>query len=249
MLRADGPPAAAGVVLCDGVGSYEKSGAVAEEVATFAAGQLTANGVGGFWELERQLAELRPRESDGATTLIAVAAARTGLVGHVLVGNGTLLEIEAREPSSTQTALSWVELALPQISWELGRPALRSFLPAPSGELEVSIGLRTGASSRARMYLACSDGIASDEERAQAHAPDDTFWKEVPIQLVRVLDAISEQWLALVDPQAQGTERLLASALEATLADLLDKGQLDDDASLAAVLMLPPATAEAGDEP
>ena len=231
----------AGVVVCDGVGSYAGSGAVAAEVAATASEHLAKQAVGpGFWSLSEVVTAGPLEAAGGATTLIAVGADQTGLAGHAFVGNGSLIELVPYKPRAGVLRLRWADLALPQISWDDGRPALRSFLPAPPDDFETVLGFRAAAGRpRPRMYLACTDGIATDEERPGAQSPNGTYWKEVPRALVRVIEDLERQWPALLAKEEELATEALGALLERSLATLLDDGVLDDDASVACVLLRP----------
>jgi hypothetical protein len=232
-------PGSAGVVVCDGVGSYRDSGAVASEVAGLAVNHLTENGANGLLELEQLMANAHLATADGATTLIALGVEETGLASHIFIGNGSLLEIEPVTPQPGKVQLRWIDLALPQIDWERGRPALRSFIPAPADQFEAVKGRRDTGGMKPRMYLACSDGIATDEDRAQARSARGGYWKAVPAPLVTVVDALAEQWRELLVEDADSAASLLQSILRQALAKLLEEHALDDDASVACVLVRP----------
>lgn len=231
--------ARAGAVICDGVGSAEGSAEIAAQVRDLVVGQLRSSSVeAGIWELDGTLARAALAGGGQATTLIAITTDETGLVGHALVGNGSLLELEASRPRPELVRLRWTDLVLPQMDWSEGRPALRSFVAA-GGAVEVAKGLRETPPGRTRVYLACSDGIASDEERAQGAASDERVWKEVPRPLVRVLDRLGGDWDRLAGAPADELGDLLEAALVETLDQLLAEELLDDDSSLAAVLVRP----------
>ncbi len=240
VVRAASEPAGAAVVVCDGVGSMPDSAAVAERVATRVARHLTAHGVGtAIWQLEGVLAEEPPPEEDGATTLIVVGADADGDVTHLLVGNGSLIEIDAVEPQPGVTVLRWTDIVLPQISWEGGRAALRASLPARAGGVQAAIGCRRTRDGRPRMYLACSDGITSEEDRRRASAQG-LGWREVPRPLAGLLDALKAAWPELLARDGADATELLERTLEQALATLGDdEPGLDDDASVGVLLLRP----------
>ena len=228
----------AGVVVCDGVGSYRDSGIVAERVATVARNHLAGTGLGsGMWELAEIANESLIDSVEGATTLIAVGADPGGSVYYAYVGNGAIVELQPRRVGPQLVQLRWVDVALPQISWEEGRPALRSFLPIEAGELDVSKGVRVATGGSPRLFLACSDGIATDEDRAQARSKQGRFWKSVPIPLARLVDEIGRSWDELLDVSQAEAGALLESVLGRTLAAMLEESELDDDASVGCVLL------------
>jgi hypothetical protein len=237
----------AAVVICDGVGSYSESGTVATEVASLITNNIHRAGINkGIWTLDETLTDVQLATANGATTAIAIGVEQSGLVSHAFIGNGSLLEIEPRKSSGGDIHLRWIDLALPHLSWEEGRPALRSFVPAPSAVFEVMKGCRLATCERSRMYLACSDGIATDEDRRQARTPRGEFWKSVPGALVATLQALEDQWPTLLLASPDDGRSLLRAALDVTLNTLLESGQLDDDASVACVLMRPSNSAKEG---
>ncbi|MDX6623981.1 MAG: hypothetical protein QOE75_1913 [Solirubrobacterales bacterium] len=231
--------ARAGAVICDGVGSAEGSAEIAAQVRDLAMDQLRGAGVeAGIWQLGGMLAGATLAGDGQATTLLAISTDESGLVGHALVGNGSIIELEASRPRPELVRLRWTDVVLPQMDWSEGRPVLRSFVDA-GGAVEVAKGLRETPPGQMRIYLACSDGIASDEERAQGAASDERVWKEVPRQLVRVLDRLGGDWDRLAEAPAGELGDLLGAALAETLDQLLAEDLIDDDSSLAAVLVRP----------
>jgi hypothetical protein len=241
VFHASTDPPGVGVVVCDGVGGLPASAPVAERMVALAARHLTAHGVSaGMWELDRVLADGAVPSPNGATTLIALGADESGLVGHAFVGNGSLIEIDPVEPRPGATVLHWTDLVLPQVSWEEGRAVLRSFLPPDvAGQLEVAKGLRQAGDERPRLYLACSDGITTEEDRARARTPDGLSWREVPPALARLLDALTAAWPELLVGDRAAATALLERTLEQTLAGLESDPGLDDDASVGVVLLRP----------
>lgn len=247
-LRIDGNEESDGVavVICDGVGSYPKSGTVASEVLAFTEEHIRHAGISeGVWTLDTALAAMNVATADGATTLIAVGADQSGLVSHAFVGNGSLFEIAPGDASSSTSArLRWIDLALPHLSWEPGRPALSSFIPAQDSEFDVAKGYRTTRRVQPRLYLACSDGIASDETRVHAKSPQGKFWSSVSAKLVAIIGAIEDEWLTLLEDTHDDGQERLQKMVEASLVGLLDSECLDDDASVGCVLMRPDARPE-----
>jgi hypothetical protein len=244
VLRIDGNEESDGVavVICDGVGAYPESGTVASEVLAFTEEHIRHAGISkGVWTLDTALAAMNVATADGATTLIAVGADQSGLVSHAFVGNGSLFEVAPGDTSSSTNArLRWIDLALPQMSWGPGRPALSSFIPAQDSEFDVAKGYRMMRRVQPRLYLACSDGIASDEKRIHAKSPQGKFWSSVPAELVTVIGAIEDEWLALLEDTHDDGQERLQKMVEASLAELLDSAVcLNDDASVACVLMCP----------
>ena len=73
------------------------------------------------------------------------------------------------------------------------------------------------------------------EELATAASADGAGWKEVPAVLARLLTSCGRRWPELVhEPGAS-----LADLLNTVLHEALAAGELDDDASVAAVLARP----------
>jgi hypothetical protein len=149
-----------------------------------------------------------------------------------------LIEAVPVELDGGRVRLRWAERALPQISYEGGRPALASYLPwSRPAPLEASVGAQRVAGGSERLFLACSDGIGSDEECLLGAGPDGRMWKEVQRPLAHLLERLAGAWPELrVSPDV---EERLTSVLEATLAELLADGALEDDATVGALLMCP----------
>ena len=228
----------AGVVVCDGVGARARSGEVAELVVRAACGYVERNGVGDdFAGCLDHVAELST-DIDGATTLIAIAATEAGRVSYALVGNGSLFEVEAYDQGDKGPRLGWVQLVLPQVSFATGVPALRSFLPAPNvSAVEALLGSRSRNAATARLYLACTDGVSTEEERVVAETADGRRWVELDRPLATVLEALEASWSDLA--ASDTPPELLGEVLQAALDRSLDEGMLDDDATLGSVLLRP----------
>jgi Protein phosphatase 2C len=236
----------AAVVVCDGVGSYPRSGEVAELVCRLAELHLReSGGAGGVAQLPAAVAGSIVDEGIGATTLLALAADRDGELGYCMVGNGMVIEAYGLELDEQRTRMCFTELALPQAGIAGGRPTLASFLPwTEAGPLPSCLGTRRLACDRARLFLVCSDGIGSEEERPLGRAPDGTLWRAVDPPLAAVLDALADTWqtLCACDDPTPLLEQTLAAALER----LLDEGALEDDATVGALLMRPDLLRSAG---
>ncbi len=236
-VLAQGGRMGAAIVVCDGVGSHAGSGAVAELACRLAAGELRDRGVVAVAGLPALLAGAIADEGVGATTLLALAADDAGEVGFCLLGNGMIIEAEGLPIDETRVRMAWTELALPQVELRGGRPTLASFLPWPGpGAAPAAVGTRRLAAGQTRLFLACSDGIGSDEERCVGLGPDGLRWRPVDPPLAAILQALGDGWPALCrDTAAQQLEEMLAT----TLAGLLSAGLLEDDATVAALLLRP----------
>lgn len=229
----------AGVVVCDGVGFYADSGEVAELAVERACAHLAEEGArSGVPSCAEHARGALVDGVRGATTMLVVGVEQDGHVSHSLVGNGSLMEAEPAHVGAVATRLRWVDLVLPQVSLTEGRPALRSVLqPGLDGPVQAALGTRTVDAVGPRLYLACTDGIATGEERVSGTAPDGSVWMPVPAQLARILGGLEARWSELVD--SSEPDALLAASLQATLDELLADDMLDDDATIGAVLVLP----------
>jgi hypothetical protein len=235
------PEAGVGAVLCDGVGAYSGSGEVAAEVTEIVADHVQKLGpIAGVLSSADAAAACIDSAADGATTLIAIGANTRGELAYAFVGNGSLFEVQV-ELGATAPILRAAELVLPHVSLSQGRPVLTSYIPMPPGvPLEVSAGRREADAMRIRLLLACSDGVATHEDRkVGVVAPAESKWLEIPRPLADVFDAIAERWEALLC--ASDSEAYLDHILRDTLETLNEEGVLEDDASLAALLVCPPA--------
>lgn len=247
VVELPGSERGASVIVCDGAGALNGSGRIAREVTELTAETLRERSLeDGIWALPSMVgqaapaahaeAEVQAQEEPGATTLLTLSADAAGRVGHFMVGNGMLVEAAPRLPGSVGAGMSWVGLALPQVSLADGHPTLRSFLPcADPASLEYAVGIRETRCAGARIFLACSDGVASDEECSTGFAPNGTQWKEVPRPLARLLDRLAAEWLALCDSVTP--EKTLGDLIRAVLDDLLSAEVLTDDATLGALFL------------
>jgi Protein phosphatase 2C len=230
----------AGAVVCDGVGSEPGSDATAERVAELAVSLMYGGDLGSSFlqfddELERHLGP----DDHGATTLVLVRADRDGLVGHFLVGNGAVIEVVPMETGSDQIRLLWSSIALPRMATRDGRPALASFLPQPDRKLESEKGLRKVPADAPRLYLVCSDGLLSEEERLEGDAPDATVWRQVPDLMADLMGLLTDAWTEIVAAETERSAALLQGCLEETVDPQGRTLTLDDDTTVAAVLLRP----------
>lgn len=241
-FEARGEQPGAGVIVCDGVGSRPESAAVAEGFARAAAGRLSEEGImPGLWELDWSLTQAEAPARDGATTLLAVGADESGLVAHLLLGNGSIVEVVPTRLPSGGVRLLWTSIALPQIDWSRGRASLQSVLPARHGETLAARGYRRVMPGRAQLYLACTDGVLTEEERMLGRAEDGTHWQPVPPLFASLLERLRASWDELLGEEVEngigpGLQRLLERVLEG--AGSSEDG-LSDDASIGAVLVRP----------
>lgn len=155
----------AGVVVCDGVGSLPGSGSTAE---------LAAGAVRSFMATQDNLvqavdgsiaaaAEAVRDDEEGATTMLVLAADTVGSVAYGMVGNGAIIEVLAVEPVDGAWRLHHTDLGFPHIGYELGRPALQSFLPTSDPGASTESGARRLRPDRHRLFLACSDGLVTED--------------------------------------------------------------------------------------
>lgn len=242
------PGGGGAALVCDGIGSFERSGEVAAEVIGLAVPLLEAEGAAGVPGLPRLIDEKLDQDPDrGGTTLIAAAMESSGRLSFAYVGNGALLEIRARDAAvgSCRAALVFTDLALPHISFELGKPALTSFLPSLDGGPRTVSGLvEDQGADAAKLVLAVSDGISTDEDRPLGRAPAGGAWKAVPEPLLAVLEGIGEVWGILAT--ASSPDEVLREALSGVLEGLLAREVLEDDATASAVMWRPAPLREEG---
>ena len=229
----------AGVVVCDGVGAYAGSGEVAERVADLAARHIETHPEGlargvltCAQESDRELGDVE----NGATTLLAVAAGETGALAYAFVGNGTLLDVVPVEAIEGRVQLRAAELVVPHIAWTRGRPALRSVIPSGNGGPERSGGTLEPQPGQVRLLLALTDGIATDEERMVGTTPE-ASWREIPLELVTLLGALTARWEEIVASEDPGAT--LSDTMQDALDELAANGQLEDDATAGALLLIP----------
>lgn len=243
-LDPEGDAPGGGVVICDGVGALGGSALAAEWAAQKAADHVVSSGVRwGVWSLAEIWDEEAPTAVEGATTLVLLAAEAGGVVAHTLIGNGSIFEVASSRLPDDGVRLLWTDVAIPQIDWSEGKPALSSTLPTTGQDLVVSRGAHM--LNDARLYVLCSDGISTLEERPDATAPDDSIWREVPSGLTRLLRTLAEIWNDLLHLPCDVAQQALQEGVEEVLADLEGDSELEDDASLGVVLVRPVNAAEA----
>ncbi len=229
-----------GVVVCDGVGSRSGSAATAEAATGAVRAFMTdrrdavAAVAGSF---AAGAAAVRDDE-DGATTMLVLAADHAGNVAYGIVGNGAIVEVLPVEVVPGRWRLHHTDLSFPQVSYERGRPTLESYLPSadPTGGAE--LGARRLLPGRHRLFLACTDGLVhEDAPLVVRDERDGGLWRQVPASLAAVLADLTAGWPALLAGAAP--ERDLPLLLQTSLARLADADELDDDATLACLLLLP----------
>lgn len=231
-------PLAAAVAVADGVGGVPGSGEMAARACELVATHLAEGSVvKGILGLEGKIGEELFGEETGATTLVAVGAEADGSVSHLLVGNGAVIELAPLELTPHRTRLLWTSIALPQMKAEEGRLALRSFLPSPPGAPAAEKGCRHVPPGNARLYLACSDGLLSEEDRAEGRAEDETAWRQVPRAVSSLVAELERGWGELLGSDAAEAGELLRSLLATALEEPTVFAELDDDTSVGALLL------------
>jgi hypothetical protein len=229
-----------GVVVCDGVGAFAGSGATAEVAAAAVSAFMESRTdlVGAVDESFAVAAGAVSDDEEGATTLLVLAADEVGTVGYGMVGNGAIVEVLAVEPVPGHWRLHHTELGFPHIGYERGRPTLQSFLPSGDPPGGAELGARKLRCDRHRLLLACTDGlVAEDAPVVVRDEQGGGLWRQVPPLLAAVLGDLGDGWAALVsDPTPELDLPLL---LQRSLTALADAGELDDDATVAALLLLP----------
>lgn len=247
-VRAVGP-GPTGVVVCDGVGAARGSAEVAEEASEVAASLISGRKVGpAIWNLDQDLERNLPADRTGKTTIAVVCAEEGGTVGHLLIGNGSILEVVPMEVEPGRVRLLWTSIALPQMGGREGKPALRSFLPPLAGRVEAEKGVRRVPSSTPRLYLACSDGFLSEEDRPEGRAPDGTVWQPVPDFAAQLMRLLTETWGDLLVQGRTEVSAILRELIEHSVQRPDPETPLDDDTSVGALYMRP-ANAAGGDGP
>lgn len=227
------------MVVCDGVGEYADSSEVAENAIALARDYLSDHRVRrGYRRCAHEVDSRLDRGHEGATTLLTISADVSGHVGYSLVGNGSVIEAEGIPLGNERVQLQWTDLVLPHVSYVGGRQALRSYLPSLAGEaLEVALGERIIQHETMRLFLACTDGITTDEDRRVGTVSDHSTWKEIPHPLAAVLSVLETKWIDLASTESPESE--LAAVVQSSLASLLAEGRLEDDATLGSVLIRP----------
>lgn len=229
-----------GVVVCDGVGGIAGSGVVAEEARDRAATLLGGRKLpAAIWNLDRRLSEDMPSQGQGKTTMVVICAEANGLVGHFLLGNGSILEVLPMEIQAGKPRLLWSSVVLPQIGGREGRPALRSFLPPDDRRAEAEKGVRMATAGIPRLYLACSDGFLSEEDRLEGAAPDGTFWRQVPQFPARLTQLLTDAWGDLLAVAPADAGAMLRELTERSIEDRAGGHPLDDDTTVGALLLRP----------
>lgn len=254
------------VTVADGVGSLPDS-AFAAQAACDACSQLWSERPDRLISIAETAVPLAHRAvletapGLAATTVLSAAA----LDGEVLVewvGNGTALVFTAPRVRSRSVVAAgarddvaaalpdplMAELMLPHISWQDGRDVLEEIIGGVTAPLVETI--RLGRSGRERLVLIVTDGLATAEQREIGQTADGTQWRLLSMR-DRALTAIAKALLGPPPQFAPGDDPDLASAqeperwtsaalgavLQASVDGLLTAGQLDDDATIGALLV------------
>jgi hypothetical protein len=233
-------PGPTGVIVCDGVGAAKGSAAAAEEALEMAAALISGQKVEpAIWNLDRELERNLSADRTGKTTMAVVCAEEGGTVGHLLIGNGSILEVVPMEVEPGRARLLWTSIALPQMSGREGKPALRSFLPPLGGRVEGEKGVRRATAGAPRLYLACSDGFLSEEDRPEGRAPDGTVWQPVPDFVAQLMRLLAEAWGELRSQERDEVATTLRELIEGSVKRPDAAIPLDDDTSVGALYMRP----------
>jgi hypothetical protein len=231
-------PRGRGVVVSDGVGTYADSGEVAE--AAVAAAREFLQGGGHADELVPQVNQRVRHVGGGFTTLLAATVEQTDrawLVDFAGIGNGSVIEFAAGDPVGNPW-MWWTDHFVPHVDFSGGKDTLSAALPCPPERLEWTSGRVRVHRGPARLFLLCSDGIASIESYRTGRMPDGSAWREIPELLDVLLGAIRQPLLGVSDDPTSWES--LFTALQDAVDGFADTKPLDDDASFAA-LLLPPS--------
>jgi len=243
-------------VVADGVGSLPDSGAAAQITVEMLAavadlsefpglGGLPA--VGGFAVDPARVREALAAAHDrvrsevgptGASTALVLADDGRGGADVTWVGNGAVfvasLGHELHPGHGTRPLVHSTNLALPHVSYQHGLDVLDRIIGGATAP--VPDWVRLGPARDDRVLLAVSDGLYSLEQDPVGRAPDGTRWRQVrPTQ--QALNELAENLLTWLEP-GDLTSAEVERGCDEMLEELLDDGHLDDDASVA-VMVLP----------
>lgn len=242
-------PGPTGVVVCDGVGMIAGSAQVADEASALGVALLSGREVGpAIWNLDRRVEHNFSADRQGATTMAVVCAEEGGVVGHLLLGNGSIVEVVPMEVEPGKVRLLWTSIVLPQMGGNDGRPALRSFIPSNGTPLEAEKGIRKLPSGTSRLYLACSDGFLSEEDRLEGPAPDGTVWRQVPKSVADLFELLTTAWQDLLGSEPEAAAAKLGDLIELAVHGPKSRQPLDDDTTVGALLMRPTSDGRKGGE-
>jgi hypothetical protein len=248
----------AAVVVADGLGSLPESGRAAQRAVDACAAAWVdgtrSSEAGPIDVVDLHHAIVGELGGEGSTTLLT-AEATASHIEVTWVGNGGLLWfVEA--PTSYSSApvaigpdggpnlpivgsdntVLWTDLSLPHISFRDGRDLLREVVgglrPPRQDSIRVSRGIR------ASVVIAVSDGLFSREHIEVGSTSDGESWMRLSPQ-VRSLERLAGELLAQQRRGLLRSDQVVEDACRLVLGELLAAGRLDDDASLA-VLVVPP---------
>lgn len=232
--------------VADGVGSLPESARAAQIAIDLmrraaqprAAQPRAATASGAFRCADEQIR--RELDGNGATTLLTVHAGPDGATVR-WVGNGALLLV-ASSPHTTSTGLPppgvqvlHTDLLLPHIIFRDGRDVLKHVLGG-SGQVAVETVVLGPSARGPRLLLAVTDGLHSAEQPDVGVSDDGSRWQRQTTALQAIL-ALAGGVLRDAQLTDALSEQDLQDRLQQLLSGLLTARQLDDDASVAAVLL------------
>jgi hypothetical protein len=231
------------VIVCDGLGSLERSGEAARMAASITAGMLSEHGADAA-RLAFETAHWQIRDrflGDGGTTMIVLSECSQGLRAHY-VGNGAILQLcellETAAPGApSPVRLAWTNHLLPHTAYEHGREVMEAVLgigPATPPEPDSVV---ISARRAAQLVVAVTDGILSREQVRVGSTADGERWERLDPALIEVLELSEAVLRRLREAPASAEE--LGKLLETRLAGLTAAGSLDDDATVGALVCLP----------
>lgn len=227
-----------GLVVADGIGSWERSGLAARAAVEAAADALRAHGPVAVEEAveaaHRAVLALAPDGPAGTTLLLATVPAPGDLL-TAYIGNGALLvvsrtpgrELGARAAGRTLCS----NHLLPHVALEGGREVLSRVLSTELGGLPTPVASTMWLSPDVPVALALvTDGIWSEEQAPVGLSGGQRWIQETPV-LGRTTAAL-EVLLATREDGPHAAQALL----EDHLAELQADGLLEDDATIGVLL-------------
>ncbi len=243
-----GPDGSVAAVVCDGVGSIPRS----EEAANLAVQSFAASagrGAGLDQAVSAAIEGVRRSRTPGATTLLSLRVTddRIDFIG---IGNGSIVEAcyqPADDPDRRGHLVAWSDHFVPTIDYSSGRETLTGVVTAAASPMEWVKGSVRSRRSCWTIWILCSDGVSTLEERREGTVADGTRWSEIPTPLAAVIESLGRALDQATSPTAgRSLDEVLRATLAETLNEIDGRGELHDDAAVVAVVVPPSKPTDGG---
>lgn len=232
-----------GVIVADGVGSWERSGEAANVAVDAARDVLASRGPGAlrpaFRAAQEAVGSLGDSDADfvGGTTLLIATVSKPGTVAIGHVGNGAVLHASLVPGSHVAgvpgRSVQWTNLVLPDVVVEHGRCVLSNVLTTrPTRSVEPQ--LQRHSSCQGSAFVVATDGVWSLDEASTAATDDGRHWLPVPFPLWRTV--VAAEWALRARAAGASGLEVPTDPLPALLDGLAADRLLHDDTTVGLVI-------------